>query len=99
MKGRVTLVSLALVVAAQVWAGDDPFAFMPDGGRGAFLRAFPDAGAQRDALVDRAVVADLGGLADDDTHAVIDEEAATNGGARVNLNPSPETGDLRAHTS
>lgn len=50
MKGRVTLVSLALVVAAQVWAGDDPFAFMPDGGRGAFLRAFPDAGAQRDAL-------------------------------------------------
>ena len=50
MKWRVTLVSLALVVAAQVWAGDDPFAFMPDGGRGAFLRAFPDAGAQRDAL-------------------------------------------------
>lgn len=50
MKGRVTLVSLALVAAAQVWAGDDPFAFMPDGGRGAFLRAFPDAGAQREAL-------------------------------------------------
>jgi hypothetical protein len=50
MKGRVTLVSLALVAAAQVWAGDDPFAFMPDGGRGAFLRAFPDAGVQREAL-------------------------------------------------
>ena len=31
--------------------------------------------AERDALIDRHVVADLGGLADHHAHAVIDEEA------------------------
>jgi hypothetical protein len=32
--------------------------------------------AEGDALVEEAVVADFGGLADDDAHAVVDEEAA-----------------------
>ena len=41
--------------------------------------------AQGDAVVDGAVVADLGGLAKDDAHAVVDEQPAADGGAGVNL--------------
>jgi hypothetical protein len=43
----------------------------------------------------RAVVADLGGFADDDASAVIDEEAATNGGAGMDVDvgqPAPDEG-------
>ena len=42
--------------------------------------------AQGDAVVDQAVVADLGGLADDDAHAVVDDQAAADLGAGVDLN-------------
>jgi len=41
--------------------------------------------AQRDAVVDGAVVADLGGLAEDDAHAVIDEQALADLCAGVDL--------------
>ena len=54
--------------------------------------------AQGHAVVDRAVVADLGGLADDDTHAVVDEQAAANGRARVDLHAGHGACKLRDHT-
>ena len=41
--------------------------------------------AERHAVVDRAVVTDLGGFADHDAHAVVDEQAAADGRARVDL--------------
>lgn len=43
------LAALALGAGA-VWAQGDSLAFMPDGGRGIFARAFPDPSAQREAL-------------------------------------------------
>ena len=46
-------------------------------------------------MVERAVVADLGGLADDDTHAVIDEETPADSGAGVDLDAGQETANVR----
>ena len=43
--------------------------------------------AQRHALVHRHVVAHLGGLADHDSRAVVDEQAAPDVGGRVDLHP------------
>ena len=40
---------------------------------------------ERHALVDRHVLADLGGLADHDAHAVVDEEARADLGRRMDL--------------
>ena len=51
--------------------------------------------AQRHALVDGAVVADLGGLADDDTHAMVDEHAPADRGAGVDLDAGEEASDVR----
>ena len=45
-------------------------------------------------MVEQAVVPDLGGLADDDAHAVVDDQAAANLGAGVDLNPRPEPAPL-----
>ena len=42
--------------------------------------------AERHTLVERAVVADLGSLADDDTAAVVDDKPFADFGAGVNLN-------------
>ena len=39
-------------------------------------------------------VSHLGGLADDDTHAVVDDQAAAQLGPRVNLDPRPEPAPL-----
>ena len=50
--------------------------------------------AQRDALIQGAVVADLGGFADHDTHSVIDKETFADGGARVDLDPGQPTRPL-----
>ena len=47
-------------------------------------------------MVDQAVVPDLGGLADDDAHAVVDDQALADGGAGVDLNaraPAAGLGD------
>ena len=52
--------------------------------------------AQGDAVVDQAVVPDLGGLADDDAHAVVDDQALADGGAGVNFDsgaPAAGLGD------
>jgi hypothetical protein len=41
-------------------------------------------------VIERDVLADLGGLADDDAHAVVDEEAAPDRGAGMNLDAGEE---------
>ena len=51
--------------------------------------------AQRDALVEGHVVADLGGFADDHAHAVIDEEAPADLGAGMDLDSGDPSRDLR----
>jgi hypothetical protein len=51
--------------------------------------------AQGHALVDGAVVADLGHLANDHAHAVVDEDAPAKGGARVDLDARQPARDVR----
>ena len=51
--------------------------------------------AERDALVDRAVVADLGRLADHDAHAVVDEDAPADLRARMDLDAGEEARQVR----
>src|SRR5690606_23073943 len=51
----------------------------------ALFAAVQRSAAQRYSLVDRAVVADLGRLADHDTHAVVDEHAPADYRAGVNF--------------
>jgi len=51
--------------------------------------------AERHALIEQAVVADLGRLADDDAGAVVDDEAAADRRAGVDLDPGPELRPLR----
>ena len=50
--------------------------------------------AERHALVDEYVVADLGGLADHHSRSVIDEEAAADGGAGVDFDLRQEPAHL-----
>ena len=38
-------------------------------------------------MVDQAVIPDFGGLADDDAHAVVNDQAAADGGPGVDLDP------------
>ena len=51
--------------------------------------------AERHALVDRAVVADLGRLADHDAHAVVDEDAPADRRAGVDLDAGEEARQMR----
>lgn len=44
------------------------------------LALVPGGAAQGNTLIEGDVVADLGGFADDDTHAVVDEEAPADPG-------------------
>lgn len=53
--------------------------------------------AERDALIEHAVVAHNGGLADDDAHGVVDKEVLANLRGRVNLDAGDVAGDLREH--
>src|SRR5699024_10856513 len=62
--------------------------------RGVTLGLLERDTAQRDPVVEHAVVADLGGLADHHAHAVVDEEPATDTGAGVDLDPSEESREL-----
>ncbi len=50
--------------------------------------------AQGHAVVDQAVIPHLGGLADDDAHAVVDDQAASDLGPGVDLDARPETAPL-----
>ena len=54
--------------------------------------------AEGDAVVDGAVVADLGGLADDDAHAVVDEQTAADFSAGVYLDAGHMPRELRKGT-
>jgi hypothetical protein len=59
------------------------------------LALVPGGAAQGNALIEGDVVADLGGFADDDAHAVVDEEAPADPGPRVDLDaghPAAEIG-------
>ena len=51
--------------------------------------------AERHALVDRAVIADLGRLADDDAHPVVDEDAPADRRARMDLDTGQPARPLR----
>ena len=51
--------------------------------------------AEGDALVEVAVVADHGRLADDDAHAVVDEQPPPDLGARVDLDAGQEPAEVR----
>ena len=53
--------------------------------RGMTLAGRPRRAAEGDAVVERHVLADLGGLADDDAGAVIDEEPPSDAGAGMNI--------------
>ena len=50
--------------------------------------------AQGDSVVDEAVVSHLGGLADDDAHAVVDDQPAADLGPGVDLDAGPEPAPL-----
>ena len=45
-------------------------------------------------MIDEAVVSDLGGLADDETHAVVDDQALADSGAGVDLDPGAAAAGL-----
>ena len=67
-------------------------------GRMAFL--FPPTGpAEGDAVVDGDVLADFGGFADNDPHAVVDKEAGTDLCAGVYLDTGKEAAQLRGKAS
>ena len=53
--------------------------------------------AERDALVEHAVVAHNGGLADDDAHGVVDKEVLADLCGGMNFDAGDMTGDLREH--
>lgn len=59
----------------------------------AFALVFAGA-AEGNVVEDHAVRADFGGFTDDDTYAVIDEEAFADLGAWMDFDASEETGDL-----
>src|SRR5260370_36152177 len=54
-------------------------------------------GAERYALIELDVSADVAGLADDDAGAVVDEEARADAGAGVNVNAGLGVGALGHH--
>lgn len=55
--------------------------------------------SERDTVIEHAVVADDCGLADDNAHAVIDEQATADLGTWMNLDSGEEPGDLREEPS
>ena len=63
-----------------------------DGGVALALHQF--GAAERHTVVEHDVIADLGGLTDDHTHAMVDKESTANGGARVDLNAGEPAGRL-----
>mgnify|MGYP000972671947 CR=1 FL=1 len=61
---------------------------------GVTLAVFQRTAPEGDAVVDHHVVADLGRLADHHAHAMVDEEAPTDGGTRMDLDAGEEAGQL-----
>ncbi len=79
-------------VAEDLRAGAD-HDVVADGG--VALAALFARAAQRDALVEQNVVADLGGLADHHAHAVVDEAAPSDHGAGMDLDSGHRADELR----
>src|SRR6267154_1681370 len=63
------------------------------------LAGVPRGPTKGDAVVERAVVADLGGLTDHDSHAVIDEYPATDGSPRMDLDTRQPASPVRQPAS
>jgi hypothetical protein len=59
------------------------------------LALVPGCPAKRDAVIEGAIVPDLGRLADHYPHAVIDEEPPSDRGARVYFNAGQPAPDMR----
>ena len=59
------------------------------------LHVFETGATERHALIDGAVIADLGGFANHHAHAVIDDEPAANARAGVNFNAGEEACPMR----
>ncbi len=59
------------------------------------LAFVPGCAAQGHALVQGHVITNLGGLANNDAHAVVDKETTADLGARMNLNPGQPTAEVR----
>ena len=53
---------------------------------------------QRYALIQQNVIAQLGGLADDNAHAMVDEKPVADGGSRMDLNAGQKTRELGNQT-
>ena len=62
------------------------------------LAGFVAGAAERNALVEHAVVAHDGGFADDDAHGVVDKEMLADLCSGMNLDAGDVAGDLREHT-
>src|SRR4051812_14591558 len=54
---------------------------------------------KRDALIHRDVIANHSRLADHDAHAMVDEDAASNFGAGMDLDPGHESTEMRNDAS
>src|SRR5216683_8422488 len=55
----------------------------------------PGGATKRDTMVERAVIADLGGFADHHAHAVVDEYAAPYGGPGMDLDSGQPAAPVR----
>lgn len=64
---------------------------------GVALASFVAGAAERNALVEHAVVAHDGGFADDDAHGVVDKEVLADLCGGMNLDAGDVAGDLREH--
>ncbi len=53
--------------------------------------------AEGHVLIEQHVVADFGGFADDDAHAMVNEEALADAGSGVDLNAGEGAGDVAHH--
>src|SRR5581483_2512475 len=62
------------------------------------LALVPGRPPQGDAVVERYVVLDLGGFTDHHTHPMVDEKAAANTRAGVDLDASQPTRDVRSES-
>ena len=62
---------------------------------GVALAALVSRAAECDALVQHAIIADDGGLPDDDSHGVVDEQATPDLRGGMNLDAGEKPGDLR----
>src|SRR5580692_7813994 len=77
---------------AQNFCSSADHDFVADGGM--TFAGFFAGSSEGHVLIHEDVVSDFAGFADDDAHAVIDEEAAADGGSGVNFNAGHGAGEL-----